>query len=138
MPYCFNEKSGLVSIPIKHSQVLEFEKDWAIFDRVVVDETLAFLDRKKATAGEARNLLIQSFDSAVKHEEDIVEKYSNAFEPKQDYQELQYAIPRELFPPCVQLGLQGLEDGRKRFMFTLMNFLRSVGWSYESIKELFV
>ncbi|HLC66127.1 MAG TPA: hypothetical protein VJK52_00625, partial [Candidatus Nanoarchaeia archaeon] len=132
MPYCFNEKSGLVSLPLKTNAVLDFEKSQAIFDKVQVDEHLAFLDRRAST-GEARNLIIQAFDFAAKNESALVEKFGTVM---RDYEELKSAIPRELFPPCIQLGLKGMEDGKKRFLFVLVNFLVSVGWSYESIEQL--
>jgi hypothetical protein len=45
--------------------------------------------------------------------------------------------PIESFPPCIVLGLNGLKDGRKRFMFILRNFLSSSGWGKEEIKLTF-
>ncbi len=37
------------------------------------------------------------------------------------------------FPPCIRLGLKGLSDGRKRFLFILVNFLKSIGWNSNDI-----
>lgn len=135
MPYCFNEKSGLVSIPLEHKQVLNFDRAWAQFDKVQVRPELAFLERREVHAGEARNLIIQAFDFATKHEAELAEKFEKGF-AKRDFEEIKSAIPKELFPPCMQLGLKGMEDGKKRFLFVLVNFLVSVGWSYESIEQL--
>ena len=48
------------------------------------------------------------------------------------------AIPKQFFPPCIKNILKGLEDGRKRSVFILINFLRSLGWDFDSIeKELY-
>ncbi len=44
-------------------------------------------------------------------------------------------IPEELFPPCVHNILGGLKDGRKRGIFIMVNFLRSVGWEWEDIDD---
>ena len=45
------------------------------------------------------------------------------------------AIPEKFFPPCIQNVLKGLEDGKKRSLFILTNFLTSVGWDYNKIEE---
>ena len=34
----------------------------------------------------------------------------------------------------MQIPEKGIEDGRKRFLFCIVNFLNSVGWSYEDIE----
>ena len=43
-------------------------------------------------------------------------------------------IPQELFPPCVRLILNGLADGRKRSMFTLVHFLRRMNWPWPDVE----
>ena len=40
-----------------------------------------------------------------------------------------------MFPDCIKKILNGLEDGRKRGLFILTNFLSSVGWDYEMIEK---
>ncbi|GEM_PF-6349036 len=37
------------------------------------------------------------------------------------------------FPPCMRLIAAGLQDGKKRSLFTLVNFLKSVNWPNEKI-----
>ena len=54
---------------------------------------------------------------------------------KSSFDALQEAIPDVFFPPCIEKMLSGLEDGKKRSIFILINFLKSVGWSYELIEE---
>ena len=51
------------------------------------------------------------------------------------FTELTEAVPEKLFPPCIKLMLQGMQDGRKRSTFILINFLRNVGWSKEMIEK---
>ncbi|MFH1505902.1 MAG: hypothetical protein ABIE94_02840 [archaeon] len=128
MPYSFHEKSELISVPIDPDKVLEFQKKMAEPDRVKVEHK--FLDRD-VEGGEASKLLVQSFDFMPINLEGDRKSYK---EKKFDLPE--EAIPASLFPPCIQNGLAGIEDGKKRFLFTLINFLSSVGWNFDKIEEL--
>ncbi|PSH01568.1 MAG: hypothetical protein BRC26_03275, partial [Nanohaloarchaea archaeon QH_8_44_6] len=42
--------------------------------------------------------------------------------------------PEEFFPPTINNILEGLEDGRKRGLFVLINFFRTLGYSWPEIK----
>lgn len=44
-------------------------------------------------------------------------------------------IPEEYFPPCIKKILGGLADGRKRAIFILINFFRSVGYGWDEIEK---
>ena len=44
-------------------------------------------------------------------------------------------VPKEAFPPCVKCILEGLSDGRKRSVFVLCNFLKSLGWDWTDIEK---
>ncbi|MBW3021535.1 hypothetical protein KY328_01305 [Candidatus Woesearchaeota archaeon] len=127
MPYSFNEKSNLVSIPIDPDKVLEFDTESAKPENVKVSG-FRFLDSKNVIANEARQLILQAYDFSLKQEEHSDEKVSR-------YEDLQEAIPEQFFPPCVKKILEGLEDGRKRALFVLVNFLTSVGWGYDEIEK---
>jgi len=127
MPYSLNEKSGLASVVITADEILPFNKEKHARPEHVKPDRL-FLDRTRVTAGEARSLLIHAFDHKVKIHEDI------APAEKKEYEPVTSAVPEEYFPPCIQKILSGLEDGRKRALFILTNFLFSVGWSYTQIE----
>jgi hypothetical protein len=129
MPYCFNEKSGLVSVVIPPERILSFSRDEAKPKNV--KPKLKFLPRENVENGEAKRLVVQAFD--FKLPEDKKERVSLVV--KQDFEPLADAVPEQYFPPCIQRISQGLEDGRKRSLFILMNFLNSVGWSYDDIEE---
>ena len=132
MAYSFNEKSGLVSVPVNPDKVLEFRKEIAVAKNVRVSK-FKFLDRINCKPGEAKHLLVQSFD--------FHEKLQRAKEEKEkskvvrEYEELTEAIPEQFFPNCIKKILAGLVDGKKRAVFILINFLISVGWSYDAIEE---
>ncbi|MEK6845931.1 MAG: hypothetical protein AABY26_04175, partial [Nanoarchaeota archaeon] len=47
-------------------------------------------------------------------------------------------IKEELFPPCMKLLLKGIDDGKKRAVFCMSNFLGKVGWSKKEIEQFLV
>jgi len=132
MPYSLHEKSGLVSLPIDSDHVLSFEKEDANPKKLIV-LAHGFLDgltdTGKVKQGEASQLLIKAFDFRPKIAQEETGKKTYSID------DIQGAIPEELFPPCITLILKGVTDGRKRSVFVLLNFLRSAGWSYEQIEE---
>ncbi|MBU1974367.1 MAG: hypothetical protein KKH52_03155, partial [Nanoarchaeota archaeon] len=126
MPYSLHEKSALVSLPIDPDKVMEFEKEMAHPDKVLTS-MFTFLDRN--VSGESgRRLLMQALDFEVKLEEER--------EIEKDYEQFQVESPitEEFFPPCIKKILEGVEDGRKRSVFILMNFLGKIGWSKNEIE----
>lgn len=128
MPYSLNEKSGLVSIPIKPEKILEFNKDEEANPKNILFER-NFMNRELARPGEARKLFIQSFDETVEVDP-IVKNEIKEFVGSAT------AVPEQYFPPCIKLILQGLKDGKKRSVFTLTNFLTCNGWGYDDIQKL--
>ncbi len=128
MPYSFNEKSGLVSIPIEPEKVLEFTKEYAKPENVKVTE-IPFIERD-IEVNQANKLFVQAFDfkPTIKKEKEI-KRYEQQFE------DLQEAVPEQFFPPCMHNILKGMEDGKKRAVFILNNFLSNIGWNKTQIKQ---
>lgn len=127
--YSFNEKSGLVSIPIRCEDVLSFEKNMAEPENVKAD--VRFLYTAETKKNEAAKLFTQSFDFCPDIQvEDTREKFTKEYDIPEE------AIPEKYFPPCIHNILKGLTDGRKRSVFILRNFLSSCGWSQEQIEQL--
>ena len=127
MPYSLHEKSGLVSVPVNPNRVLEFEKKQAKPAGIEVSN-FRFLDKENLERHDTKELIVQAFDYKPIADEIKTEE-------KKKFEILEDAVPEELFPPCIKLGLTGLKDGRKRFVFTLINFLVSAGWDYDSIEK---
>ena len=125
MPYSLHEKSGLVSVPIDPDRVLKFSKKTAETSRVKA--RFPFLDKKNVVKNEAKELLERAlkFDEKKEH----TESREGSFEMFAE------SVPEQFFPPCITNILSGLEDGRKRALFILANFLTSAGWDYESIEK---
>ncbi len=128
MPYSLHEKSGLVSLPLDPERVLEFEKPMAKPESILVPP-FVFLDRN--VSGEsARQLLVQALDFKVKTQEEREP-------PSKGYEEFKIESPikEDFFPPCMKAMLNGMEDGKKRAVFCLMNFLGKLGWNAKDIEE---
>jgi len=127
MPYSFHEKSGLVSVPVDIDNILNFDKTLAKPSNIIVGK-YPFLSRD-IIKNNAKDL----FDAAFQWNSSRKEN-----KPKQEYREtevLAEALPEEYFPPCISRILEGIEDGKKRALFILTNFLKSVGWSSQQIEE---
>jgi len=124
-PYSINEKSGLISIPINKKNILNFDKEQATPENISFNEK--FLSECKN--GESSKLIIQAFDWNKK----LPQKEITI---SRQYQEITQKIPMELFPSSIKKGLLGLEDGRKRFLFVLLNFLRSLNYDYGEIEKI--
>ena len=118
---------------IKH--ILKFEKSEAEPSRF---KPYKFLERETCKNNEAEQLFQKAFDFNIesqKKEEmrkelrkEHAKKYANSEENAQ-------AIPEEYFPPCIQHISAGLEDGKKRALLVLINFLASCNWPHERIEE---
>jgi len=129
MPYSLHEKSGLCSVPIDPERILVFEKTMAEPSNATVS-IHRFLDDTNAKPGEASRLVLSTFDHNPQIEEEEKKDYSL------EYETLTEAIPADFFPPCINLILAGLEDGRKRSMFILINFLSNTGYEYDKIEDI--
>ena len=125
--YSVNEKSGLVSIPLKN--ISDFNIEDAKIENVKVN--IKFLDEENTVKNEAKELLIQAFDWASKNKKEEIKKVERIYELSK------VAIKPEYFPPCITKLISGVkEDGRKRGVFVLVNFLSSVGWGFAEIENL--
>ncbi|MFH0870833.1 MAG: DNA primase small subunit domain-containing protein [archaeon] len=138
MPYSFHEKSELVSVPIDINNILGFEKSMAEPDKVKVQHP--FLDRDVSSA-DAALLLRNALDFAPAKTRIVElddENQGSSDGKRREYALPEKAIGEENFPPCIKLILEGLEDGRKRSCFALINFLASCGWDYGLIEQRLV
>jgi DNA primase catalytic subunit len=124
MPYSLNKKSFLVSLPIKPSQIEDFNKDIANPEKIKAD--LKFLSQ--AEPDEAGLLFAETADwySKIKtRKRKILEREFK----------LTQRITPELFSPCIKHISNGLEDGRKRSVLILINFLSNLKWTRREIED---
>ena len=130
-PYSTNEKTGLASVPLNKEDLLKFELRMAKLENV--ETGVKFLNRN-AAKGEASNLMIQAFDW---HEKNKPREEHKGIAKKTEYERPKIALKPDMFPPCILDLLCGVKnDGRKRAVFVLINFLRQVGYEYDEIADL--
>lgn len=120
--YSLNEKTWLVSLPIDFSRLKNFSIDMANPQTIKVDEEFF-----KGEENEAELLLLEAMDWYAMRKKEIVKKEK----PKIIWEK---KIDENLFPPCMKNILSGLSDGKKRSIFTLVNFLRMMNWPWPEIE----
>ena len=129
-PYSYNEKSGLISIPIKINNLMSFDKNQAKIGNV--ETGLRFLDSTKIEKEESTEL----FDKSIYWNLKNFKKEETKTVKIKTYDVLSFLIPEEFFPPCIKILSSGVKsDGRKRALFILLNFLKSVGYNHEDMEQ---
>ncbi|NIA03743.1 MAG: hypothetical protein GWP09_00140 [Nitrospiraceae bacterium] len=136
--YSLHEKSGLVSLPIDPDDVLNFNKENAKPNKV--NFKYKFIDATKSRKNEANYLFINAFDSTISNDikNKVTQDKSKVNYKNSDYAYSGKAIPPVYFPDSIKKGLNGLQDGRKRFLFILMNFLDNVGYNKDEIESMVI
>ncbi|MBD3204590.1 hypothetical protein GF327_09945 [Candidatus Woesearchaeota archaeon] len=129
-PYSLHEKSGLVSLPINPEKVMSFSKEMAAPEKVSADKKFIFLGDEKDNTNKAKNLVLRAMD----YKPDISAAHEK-FDRREQYDIPEEAISEKFFPPCIIKILNGMEDGRKRALFALFNFLNCAGWNKKAIAE---
>ncbi|MBI1972547.1 hypothetical protein HYS50_00920 [Candidatus Woesearchaeota archaeon] len=132
--YSINEKSGLVSTPLKPNQIKTFSLKQAKIENIGVIQP--FLTPPETA--EARQFIIEAFDKVMKTPYPQFNSKEGEQQGKKydDYQIPKEKIKPDYFPPCIRLALQGLQtDGRKRSIFILTNFLTHMGYTPEEIQQ---
>jgi DNA primase large subunit len=133
MPFSINEKTMLVSIPVKN--IGKFSPDDAKIENVDKKSfEVRFLDNKDL---EATELVVAVLDWAVKRKVEEIDDVEVREEVKRELRMIKKRKIKDesLFPPCIRRILEGLEDGRERSIFTLVTFLKNMGWSNEEIEK---
>ncbi|MBN2101589.1 MAG: hypothetical protein JW716_01820 [Candidatus Aenigmarchaeota archaeon] len=125
MPYSLNMKSMLVSVPFCIDDIDKFDKEWAKPENVRTD--MGFMDRHRKN--EAESLFSRALELKEKRKDEEI-RSGNVI----DY-EIEGAIQEDYFPACIHNILKGMSDGRKRAMFILTSFLRSVKWDWDVIEN---
>ena len=124
-PYSINEKSGLISLPINPESLESFQKTQASIRQFSLGPVFLNRDIKEKDAALLVTRAYESYSKSHGKESKLrISKPST----------LSKSISQQYFPPCIQLGLKGIADGKKRFIFILYNFLSSTGYSHEEIE----
>jgi hypothetical protein len=126
MPYSLNKNSFRVSLPLKPEELDSFRREDADPLANAIKMKSKFLDSWEEN--EADMLVAETID--------WISKRRKQEKKRAEYTErITEAVPQELFPPCVKNILQGLPDGKKRSVFILSTFLRTVKWGWQDIEK---
>jgi len=128
MPYSLHEKTALSSIVLEKNEIDKFSPRDADPLKVKIKE---FLPEIKE--GEAKILLSAAIDwkKTQSSAEDKLEKkkYKN-------YEKIDVSgVSEDMFPAPIKKLMKGLEEGRKRGLFILLTFLRSLNFPAEEINN---
>jgi DNA primase catalytic subunit len=140
MPYSLNEKSGLVSIPVKKEYFSHFEKMLAKPEKVNPENYKSFeflaYDSKHGHDGDI--LLQKAYED--NYLDKMGESVISALKQKSKGEfilEITEQIPIKDFPKCIQYVLEhDFIDGKKRALFLLMTFLTSIKWDLKAIEDV--
>lgn len=147
MLYSINEKTGRLSIPLEEKDIEKFDPSFADIQNFIYQD-IPYLNEEieeKESKG-VRKIIYDTIAWKLTYQ--YTEKYYyylNKIKNKEIEREVREDIKKakkelkeiteEYFPPCIKNILNGIEDGRKRAVFILINFLYNIGWSWEKIEE---
>ncbi len=140
-PYSLHEKTGFASVVLNPEEVQDFQPKHADPFKVKVK---SFCPQPKKD--EAKQLLLHALDwekEKQNKEEEMKKKSlsSNSNTPlKKTQQEYDSDLAKILKdktklnnPPCIETILKGLKEGKKRALFILINYFRSLGFTQQEL-----
>ncbi|HUS50487.1 MAG TPA: DNA primase small subunit domain-containing protein, partial [Candidatus Paceibacterota bacterium] len=125
MPYSLHEKTALASVVLDPDEIADFQLKDANPMKVKIKNFMP--DPKE---GEASELLIQALDWY--NQTDKTEKK----ERREEYKPIKIEnLSENNFSPSIRKILQGVDDGRKRSLFILINLFRSLGMEKDEFEK---
>ncbi|GIU68589.1 MAG: hypothetical protein KatS3mg001_439 [Candidatus Pacearchaeota archaeon] len=131
-PYSLHEKTMLASVVINPEEIKNFDLKDANPLNLKIKKFNDFNQNVKE--GEAKKLLIEALDFFKSENPDFsLEKN----EKTEDFRKIKIEkLSEEILPPTIKKILQGMEDGRKRSLFILINFFRAIGLEKNEIENI--
>jgi len=129
MPYSLHEKTALASVVLKKEEIDNFSPKDANPLNVQIRKFLP-----ENTEEEARNLLVDALDwkkTRTDKEEVTIKKKYASYDNNVDSSK----INESMFPAPIKKLLLGLNDGKKRGLFILITFLRSLNFPADYINK---
>jgi len=122
-PYSLHEKTALASVVLNPEEISKFELKDASPMNVEVKNFIPNLENIKE--GEASELLMQALDWWKDHKPEDDKKAEGKYA---NFKPLNLTnVNENQFPPCIINILNGVKDGKKRALFSLVHFFRSIG-----------
>jgi hypothetical protein len=135
MPYSLHEISGLSSVVLSKEQLDNFSLKDADPLKLNVKEFY-----KNPRKDEAKELLLQALDWQKREPRKIVKAEEKGERASKDFQGKEFIIKNKSslkYPPCIKKILsEGMADGKKRALFILLNFFKSLKFENDEIKKI--
>ncbi|MEK6915831.1 MAG: hypothetical protein AABW89_04800 [Nanoarchaeota archaeon] len=128
MPYSLHEKTALSSIVLDKSDLLNFTPKDANPMKIIIIKQFY----KKGDGKEAKELLeeaLKMFKQKESESEGKIKRISEEF--VSDFT----GVTEEMFPQAIKILLKGLQEGRKRGLFILITFLKSLTYPDDYISQ---
>lgn len=137
MPYSLHEKSSLVSVVLEEKDLDKFIKDPSYKEKVADPLRIKVKNfMPEVVDNEAGEFVMQALDWAKESgfdkeiEKNVTGKYAEFKPIKLE------GLNDKQFPPCVKKLLEGkMKDGKKRAVFALINFFRSIGIEKDDLEK---
>jgi len=131
-PYSLHDKTLLVSVIIPPEKLKIFtplDADPSVIDKIYVPE---IKNKQNPLLGDLfiYGLLYYFYHIATTDYSKRIEFLERFYKGRRKRRrKIKLPNEEELYPPCIKNLLKGLEDGRKRALFVLVNFFRIIGKS---------
>lgn len=133
-PYSLHEKTGFASIVLDEAEIENFQPKDADIMKIKIKNFYP-----EAKQDEAKNLLISALERHGEIERQKENQEKKEIKPednkKKNFQEINVDKSSIKYPPSIKKILEGMEDGKKRALFILLNFFRSLNFSREEIEK---
>ncbi len=128
-PYSLHEKTALASVVLSSEELENFQPKDADPLKVIIKNFMP-----DSVEGEAAELLREALDwHKNQHPE---EKMTQTAKRSRDFKPIKILnLSEEFLPPSIKKILQGMNDGRKRALFILLNFFRSIGIERDKLEK---
>lgn len=126
MPYSLHEKTALASVVLDPEEIENFHPKDA--DPLKVKTKNFTPDSEE---GEATELLREALDWYKNKNPDS----SGGIKKRTEYKKIEISeFSEDIIPPTIKKILEGVGDGRKRSLFILLNFFRSMGMDKDELE----
>jgi len=127
-PYSLHEKTALASVVLSPKELEDFQPKDADPLKVTIKNFMP-----DSVEGEAADLLREALDW---HKNQNPEEKINTTTKPRDFKPVKILnLSDEFLPPSIKKILQGINDGRKRAVFILLNLFRSIGMEKEELEK---
>ncbi len=132
MPYSLHEKTGLASVVIDKNKINDFELKDA--DPLKI-KPIPFLPESKPE--EAKTLLLHALEYRPPEIQNIDTPPAKSYGKKQFNEVIIDNLTPDLYPPSIKEILNGVSsDGRKRALFILLSFFKSLKIEDQEIRKI--